>query len=293
MNKLKFAIPIGSLQQSTLDMLGCAGFRITLEPRSYRPTLGNDPDIVLKLLRPQEIPKFVEEGFHDVGITGQDWVIESGADVVEVCELDYGRVKMVLAVPQSSNIDKPEDLKNIKSLRVSTEYVNTSRNYLENLGITDSKVNFSYGATEAKPPEEADAIIDITQTGTTLSQNNLDIIDVLLESEAVFVANKESYKDPWKKGKIQDIAMMLMSVVRARNKLLIKLNVPKSNLEKIVKILPAMERPTISPLFEEGETEWYAVETVVDEDDIPKLIPKLKKEGAKDILELDVKKIVP
>lgn len=293
MNKLKFAIPIGSLQQSTLDMLGRSGFRITLEPRSYRPTLKNDPAIVLKLLRPQEIPKFVEEGFHDVGITGQDWVIESGADVVEVCELDYGRVKMVLAVPQSSNIDKPEDLKNIKSLRVSTEYVNTSRNYLENLGITDSKVNFSYGATEAKPPEEADAIIDITQTGTTLSQNNLDIIDVLLESEAVFVANKESYEDPWKKGKIQDIAMMLMSVVRARNKLLIKLNVPKSNLEKIVKILPAMERPTISPLFEEEETEWYAVETVVDEDDIPKLIPKLKKEGAKDILELDVKKIVP
>lgn len=293
MSKLKFAIPIGTLQQSTLEMLSRAGFRITLEPRSYRPTLENDPDIVLKLLRPQEIPKFVEQGFHDVGITGQDWVIESGADIVEVCELDYGRVKMVLAVPQSSNINKPEDLKNIKPLRVSTEYVNTSRNYLENLGIMDPKVNFSYGATEAKPPEEADAIIDITQTGTTLSQNNLEIIDVLLESETVFVANKESYEDPWKKGKIQDIAMMLMSVVRAKNKLLIKLNVPKSSLEKIVEILPAMERPTISPLFGEGETEWYAVETVVDEDDIPKLIPKLKKEGAKDILELDVKKIVP
>jgi len=293
MNKLKFAIPIGTLQQSTLDMLNRAGFRITLETRSYRPTLENDPDIVLKLLRPQEIPKFIEEGFHDAGITGQDWVIESEADVVEVCELDYGRVKMVLAVPQSSNINKPEDLKNIKSLRVSTEYVNISRNYLENLGIMDPKVNFSFGATEAKPPEEADAIIDITQTGTTLKQNNLDIIDILLESEAVFVANKESYEDPWKKGKIQDIAMMLMSVVRAKNKLLIKLNVPKSNLEKIVEILPAMERPTISPLFGEEETEWYAVETVVDEDEIPKLIPLLKKHGAKDILELDVKKIIP
>ncbi len=289
MNTLRFAIPKGTVQKPTVEMLNKAGFDLKYESRSYRP-YSSDSEIKIKLLRPQEIPKFVEEKYHDIGITGQDWVLENNADIKEICNLEYGKVRLVLAIPKDTNIDKVSQLAKIKPLRVSTEYVNIAKDYFKKKKIEDVRIEFSYGATEAKPPEEADAILDITETGSTLDKNNLKIIDEVLISKAVLIANKDALKDSWKKNKIEDINTLLLGVVRAQNKVLVKMNVPKDNLENIIDTLPALEKPTVSTLYGKN---WYAIETVIEENLIPKILPKLKKYGVKDIIEFELKKVIP
>jgi ATP phosphoribosyltransferase len=298
---VKFVIPKGSLEEETYEILEEAGYFISRRKRTYRPTV-NDPKIELKMLRPQEIPLFVEEGLHDVGITGQDWVQEIGADVKALLNLEYGRVRLLLAVPKPWNgINSFSQLlrkfsRAGKDVRISTEYLNTTVKYIKSNSAylefhgdadplvitpwwrkgTNSKVSvfLSFGATEAKPPENADAIVDIAETGTTLEQNNLKPIECLSESQAVLIANKEALRNPSKREKIFDILTLLKGVIDGRKKLHIFVNVREENLEKLVDELPALKGPTISPLSTEG---WYSVNTVIDRRCFLELLPKLRK----------------
>ena len=301
MVRVKFVIPKGSLEEETYKMLEEAGYVVSGQERTYRPAI-NDPKIGLKILRPQEIPIFVEEGLHDVGITGQDWVQETGADVKVLLKLEYGRVRMLLAVPKPwTGINSfSQLLKNFsrrgKNVGVSTEYLNTTVKYIKSnptyrefygdvdpLVITpwwrkgaNSKVSvfLSFGATEAKPPENADAIVDIAQTGTTLEQNNLKPIECLYESQAVLIANKEALRNTSKREKIYDILTLLKGVIDGRRKLHIFVNVKEENLKKLVDKLPALKGPTISPLSTKG---WYSINTVIDRRGFLELLPTLRK----------------
>jgi ATP phosphoribosyltransferase len=268
--------------------------------RTYRVKLG-DPDIDVKILRPQEIPTYVQEGFYDVGITGRDWILEAKADVEVLLDLEIGRVKQVIAAPSSFTFNNLSDMigefaKNNKILRISSEYLTTTsahikanavyKNYYGNVDpviitpwmrIGENKkveIFLSFGATEAKPPEDVDAIFDITETGTTLAQNKLKIIDTVAESTAVLMANKKSLKDPAKREKIADMIALLRGVVEGRKKLHIFVNVRKEKLETLLKELPALKRPTVSPLSEEG---WYGVNTVIDKNEFIMIVPKLRK----------------
>ncbi len=286
---LKLAVPTGSLQESVTSLLRDAGYQMELEPRSYRPKIG-DPEIWVKMLRPQEIPNLVADGIYDVGISGQDWVIETGARVVKVLDLEVGRFKLVLAVAADSPVKRPEDLSRIDKPRISTEYVSIARSYLENHGVTNASIHFSWGATEAKPPEEADAIIDGFATGETLLRNNLRVVDEILDSSAGLFANEDSMKDDWKRAKIEGMKIMLSGALMARKKVLLKLNVPAQRLDEIAGMVPAMEKPTISKLY--GQ-EWYALETVAPKNELVRLIPELKRRGAKDIIVYDLKKVIP
>jgi ATP phosphoribosyltransferase len=283
------AVPTGSLQESVLSMLRDAGYELNVEPRSYRPET-NDPELWVKMLRPQEIPSLVADGVYDVGISGSDWVAETGASVERILDLGVGGFKIVLAVNESSPIQAPEDLRTMRNLRISTEYLNLTGSYLRRLGVKGASVHFSWGATEAKPPEEADAIIDGFQTGETLARNRLRIVDEVLESSALFIANRSSMKDEWKRRKIEGMEVMLSGALRARGKVLLKMNVPAEKLDEIAALVPAMERPTISKLY--GE-DWYALESVAEEKELIQLIPRLKEAGAKDIIEYDLKKVIP
>jgi ATP phosphoribosyltransferase len=301
MTTVKLVIPKGSLENGTFEILKRAGYEIYGHKRTYRPTL-SDPEIELKILRPQEIPIQVSEGLHDIGITGQDWLAETGADVQTLLKMEYGRVKMVIAIPQLwSNISSlSELLKNFgktgKNLRISTEYLNTTALYLKSNCIyrdtfddvdpvlvtpwwrkgSNSKVSIflSFGATEAKPPENADAIVDIVETGTTLEQNDLKPIETICTSEAILIANKQSLQDPKKKEKIYDVLTLLKGVIDGRKKFHIFVNVKKENLARLLRNIPALKGPTISPLATEG---WYSVNTVIERKDFLKILPSIRK----------------
>ncbi|HIQ03970.1 MAG TPA: ATP phosphoribosyltransferase [Desulfurococcales archaeon] len=299
--KIRFALPKGSLELETFKFLEEAGYKLEGYERSYRPEI-NDPDIKVRILRPQEIPRLVEEGFYDIGITGIDWVIETKADVEVLQDLEYGKVKLVLAVSKEwRNVNNFENLlkKTLEekgTLIIYTEYLNISctwissqKSYRRLFGEsepqvitpwlkkgTNSKVRIylSFGATEAKPPEIADAIIDVTRTGVTLERNNLKPIEVILESSAHLIANKNSLRDPVKREKILDVLSLLKGVVEARKKLHIFINVKEENLSKLIPLLPALKGPTISPLSKKG---WYAVNTVIDEKSFLKILPLLRR----------------
>lgn len=289
MNKLKLVLPKGSLQEPTLLLFKNAGYQIYSESRSYYLYI-DDPEIEGVLLRTQEIPRYVELGAFDAGIAGKDWIEENKAKVIEVCELEYSKqgfrpVKIVVAVPENSPIKTPKDL---KGKIISTELVNLTKEYLKKNKIK-AKVEFSFGATEIKAGKLVDAIVEITETGSTIYSHNLKIIDVIMESTPRLIANKNSWKDKWKREKIENIALLLKGALNAEGKVGLKMNVEKKNLEKIINILPAMKKPTISNLTEK---DWYAVETIIDKSKAKELIPKLKKLGAQGIVEYPLNKVI-
>ncbi len=290
---LKFVIPKGSLEAKTLELLKAADLPVKRGgERDYHAWI-NDPRIEqVRVLRPQEIPKFVEEGFFDVGITGSDWIAETGADVVSVADLAYTKtdigttVRIVLAVSRESGWKAAKDLP--AGVRVSTEYPNIVKDYFAKMG-KDARVYLSYGATEAKIPEMADAIVELTETGTTIRQHGLEIIDTLLESDTKLIANRESYADPAKRQEMEVLRMLILGAFNAQGKVLLKFNVASDKLAGVVDILPSLKAPTVSKLHEQ---DFVAVETVVEKSGINLLIPELVKRGAEDILELPINKIV-
>ena len=297
---VKFAIPKGTLEKATFQMLEQAWYNIQGKERTYRPVI-DDPGVKLKMLRPQEIPAAVAEGIYDVGITGQDWITETNADVNTLLDLEYGKIKLVVAVPESLQVNSFGELLRIilkqdANVKVSTEYLNISERYIRNnsvykelFGDRDPTVVtpwfrkgdnpkvmifLSFGATEAKPPEDADVIIELTETGTTLVRNKLKIIETILESSSVLVANRESLKDPGKREKIYDVVTLLKGVVDGKKNVHIFANVKKDNLDKLLLQLPALKKPTISSLSDKG---WYSINTVVKKDVFLKLLPTLRR----------------
>ncbi|MBP51971.1 MAG: ATP phosphoribosyltransferase [Opitutae bacterium] len=286
---LNFGLPKGSLEEPTINLFGRAGFSITKGSRSYKPCW-DDSEIDGRFVRAQEMSRYVEDGFFDCGLTGRDWVKENGSDVEVVVDLIYSRSsnrisKWVLAVPEQSNIHKVADL---EGKSIATELVQVTRDYLNGKGV-QAEVEFSWGATEVKVPELVDAIVDLTETGSSLRANNLRIIEVLMETNTVLIANKESWKNPIKKAKIESIALMLQASLNAEAKVGLKLNIPKSRLDEVKDLLPALRRPTISPLT---ENDWVALETVIEKKVSRELIPALKKIGAEGIVEYPLNKIV-
>lgn len=288
---LDIAIPKGSLEEQTLLLFKQADLEIRKTDREYNPTI-KDPRIKkIKILRPQEIPKYVEEGYFDIGISGKDWVIESEADVVEIADMFYskqgeGIVKIIVAVPENRNIKSAKDIK--PGSRVSTEYPKLTKKFFDKLGIPID-IRYSYGATEAKVPELVDVIVDLTETGSTLRKNGLKIVDTILESNTKLIANKKSWNDALKRKEIEEIKILLLAVLEARGKVYIIMNVPEDKLDSVVSTLPAMKKPTVSKLY---KSDYYAVGTVVSKGEINILIPELKAMGAEDILEMDIAKIV-
>lgn len=290
---LKLVVPKGSLEKATFELFDAADLKIRrASEREYRGTI-DDPRVEsVAVLRPQEIPTYVQEGFFDVGVTGEDWVAETGADVVKVTPLEYSKqtdlpVKIVLAVPRDAGISSAQEVK--PNSRISTEFPNLTRAYFDRLGIP-VRVFLSYGATEAKVPEIVDAIVDLTETGATLRRHGMDIIDVIMESRTYLIANGSSYAEQHKRRAIEELKILLRGAVDARGKVLVKLNVRDDKLNDVVALLPAMRAPTVSQLAETG---YYAVETVIAKREINTLIPRLKAGGATDIVELPVTKIVP
>ena len=289
MNKLKIAIPKGSLQEATLKILNKAGFNFSITERSYFPSI-DDEEIEAMIIRAQEIARYVESGIFDMGITGKDWILECGADVVEVKDLIYSKqsfrpVRWVLAVPEDSKINSVSDL---QGKRIATEVVNVTEKYLEKKGVK-ALVEFSWGATEVKPPELADAIVEVTETGRSLKANKLKIIDTVLESETKIIANKKGWQNKWKREKIENIAVLVEGAILAEKKVGLKMNVSKEDLKSVIEILPAMKNPTISYLYDEG---WVAIEIIVDEKEVRKIIPEVKKKGARDIIEYPLNKVI-
>lgn len=286
---LKIGLPKGSLQESTFRLLAKAGYHFTVSERSYFPSI-EDEEIAAILIRAQEIARYVEDGVFDIGLTGQDWVLENRADVVEVSTLSYSKqtnrpVRWVLAVPNDSDIQSVRDL---EGKRIATEIVNLTRDWLQKHGVT-AEVEFSWGATEVKAPTLVDAIVDVTETGSSLRANNLRIVETLLESRTVLIANKKSWADPQKREKIENFNLMLQAALQSEGKVGLKMNLPKEKLDGLMSQLPAMKKPTISYLY--GE-DWVAVEIVVDENSVRRLIPALKRAGAQDIIEYPLNKVV-
>ncbi|MCW5979424.1 MAG: ATP phosphoribosyltransferase [Bryobacteraceae bacterium] len=287
--KLKLGIPKGSLQDATVDLFRRAGFTITVSTRSYFPGI-DDPEIECMLIRAQEMARYVEDGALDAGLTGFDWVMENEADIVTVADLIYakqsfGKVRWVLAVPESSPVKTVEDL---EGKIIATELVGATRRYLASHGVT-AKVEFSWGATEVKPPDLADAIVEVTETGSSLRANKLRIIETVLESNTQLIANVASWNDPWKRGKLEDIKMLLEGAINALGKVGLMLNVRRRDLDRILETLPALKKPTISPLSDE---DWLAVNTILDESTVRLIIPRLKQAGAQGIVEYPLNKIV-
>ena len=289
---IDIAVPKGSLLNQTLHLFEQAGLEIRRTEREYNARV-NDPRIgKIKILRPQEIPGYVAKGYFDLGISGTDWIKESGSDVVTVTELNYGkqgpgRVKVVVAVPEGLDISSAKEI--LPGSRISTEYPRLTREFFLGLGIP-VEIQFSYGATEAKVPELTDVVVDLTETGSTLVKNGLKIIDVILESTSELIANKESWADPAKREEILALETLISGVIRARGCVLLDMNVPEGRIDEVVSVLPSMKNPTISKLYNSG---FYAVESVVDRSQVNLLIPRLKKAGAQDILELEISKIIP
>src|SRR5271167_4594829 len=285
--KLRLGIPKGSLQEATLALLARAGLQVYVSPRSYFAGT-NDAEIDCMLIRAQEMARYVEHGALDAGLTGFDWVMESGLDVVTVADLIYakqsrGKVRWVLAVPEDSPVKRPEDL---QGATIATELVSVTSKYFAGRGI-DVKVEFSWGATEVKPPTLADAIVEVTETGSSLRANRLRIIDTVMESETHLIANRAAYEDPWKKQKIDNISLMLNGAIAAQGRVGLMMNVQKRDLEQVLKMLPALDSPTISALSGEG---WAAVNTVLEESVLRDVIPKLKSAGATGIVEYPLNK---
>jgi ATP phosphoribosyltransferase len=287
--KLKLGIPKGSLENATIDLFRRAGYNITTSSRSYFPAI-DDPEIECMLIRAQEMARYVEDGILDAGLTGRDWIEESEAEVHPVADLIYakqsfGKVRWVLAVPESSGFHSVKDL---EGKIIATELVATTKRYLASHGVK-AKVEFSWGATEVKPPVLADAIVEVTETGSSLRANKLKIIDTLLESNTQLIANKASWQDEGKRLKLEDIKLLLEGAISALGKVGLMLNVHKDQLADVIAVLPALKRPTISHLSDE---EWLAVNTILDESTVRTIIPRLKKAGAQGIVEYPLNKIV-
>ncbi len=287
---LKLGIPKGSLQEATIDLFRRAGFTISVSSRSYFPAI-DDPEIECMLIRAQEMARYVADGVLDAGLTGLDWVRENGADVVKVADLIYakqsfGKVRWVLAVPESSSIKSVKDL---EGKIVATELVGATERYLAENGV-HAKVEFSWGATEVKPPVLADAIVEVTETGSSLRANNLRIVETVLESNTQLIANQAAWANAWKQKKLSDIKLLLDGAIAALGKVGLMLNVQKKDLERVINVLPSMKNPTISHLSDE---DWLAVNTILDESSVRELIPRLKDAGAQDIVEYPLNKIVP
>jgi ATP phosphoribosyltransferase len=287
--KIRLGIPKGSLQDATIALFARAGFNIYASSRSYFPQI-DDPEIECMLIRAQEMARYVEHGFLDAGLTGRDWVIESGLEVNTVCDLVYAKqsrnkVRWVLAVPEDAKFQKPEDL---KDRIIATELVNTTRNYFANRNIP-VKVEFSWGATEVKPPILADAIVEVTETGSSLKANRLRIIETISESYTQLIANKNAWQQNEKRNKIENIALMLRGAIEAQGRVGLMLNVRKQDLEKILGVLPALNSPTISEL---SNKEWVAVNTILEESVVRDVIPKLKAANASGIVEYPLNKLV-
>jgi len=288
-NLLRLGIPKGSLQDSTVDLFAKAGYRISVNDRSYFPAI-DDPTIETVMFRAQEMSRYVADGVVDFGLTGSDWILENGSDVHEVCELVYSKAtakpaKWVLAVPAESDITKPEQLNNGI---VATELVNCTRKYFEGKGL-NVRVEFSWGATEVKA-RLLDAIVDITETGSSIRANNLRIIDTLLTSTTRLIANHKTWQDPVKREKIENIALLLRGAINAREKVGLKLNAPKDKLDAVLALLPAEKSPTISPL---ADGNWVALEVIVEERSERDLIPKLKRAGATGLISYPLNKVIP
>jgi ATP phosphoribosyltransferase len=287
---LKLGLPKGSLQESTLKLFRKAGYKISVPPRSYYPEF-DDPEIESMLIRAQEMAGYVENGIIDCGLTGKDWILEQGASVLEVTELIYAKegqrpVKWVIAVPEDSKIKTVRDL---RGKRIATELVGYTRRFLKSRGVK-AEVDFSWGATEVKPPKLADAIVDLTETGRSLRANSLRIIETLFESTTRFIANRKAWKDKWKRQKIESIVTLLMGALEAEDKVGLKMNVHKRCLKRVLAILPSLHSPTISTLTEE---DWFDLDVIIAEKTVRDIIPKLKKAGAAGIVEYPLNKIIP
>ncbi len=287
---LKLGLPKGSLQESTIKLFKKAGYNISVDSRSYYPSF-DDTEVESMLIRAQEMARYVDDGVLDAGLTGKDWILEQNADVYEVAELNYAKeglrpVKWVIAVPNNSKIKKIKDL---KGKRIATELVGFTKKYLKSKGIR-AEVDFSWGATEVKPPYLADAIVELTETGSSLRANNLRIIDTILVSSTRFIANKKAWKDKWKRRKMENIVLLLKGALAAEEKVGLKMNVPQKSFKRIMSLLSAMHSPTISQLSDKG---WFALEVMLDEKIVRDIIPKLKSAGASGIIEYPLNKVIP
>ncbi len=286
---LKLGIPAGSLQEATAELFHRAGYRITFNSRSYYPSIDDD-EIECLLIRAQEIARYVEDGALDAGLTGYDWVMENAADVHEVAELVFSKVsrrpvRWVLCVPEDSPVKSVHDL---QGKRIATEAVGLTTRYLAKHGVT-AKVEFSWGATEVKPPKLVDAIVEVTETGSSLRANHLRIVEEVLQSSTRFIANRSSYADAWKKQKIDDIVLMLQGAMAAEGKVGLMMNVPSERLKNVLALLPALQQPTISHLADER---WVDVNTIIDESIVRHIIPRLKAAGARGIVEYPLNKVI-
>ena len=288
-NLLKLGIPAGSLQEATAELFRKAGYRITFASRSYYPTI-DDPEIHCTLIRAQEMARYVQDGSLDCGLTGHDWVVENDATVTELAELVFSKasrkpVRWVLAGPNDSPIQTPKDL---EGKRIATEVVNITRRWLAGHGVT-ANVEFSWGATEVKPPKLADAIVEVTETGSSLKANNLRIVCDLLQSTTRFIANESAAMDTWKRQKMDDLVMMLKGAMAAEGKVGLMMNVKLADLDRVLSILPALQTPTISNL---SDPKWVDVNTILDELEVRRLIPQLKRAGACGLVEYPLNKII-
>jgi ATP phosphoribosyltransferase len=287
--RLKLGLPKGSLQEASVQLFRRAGFEITVNPRSYFPHI-DDEEIECMLIRAQEMARYVEDGVLDAGLTGKDWILENQADVVEVADLVYakqtmGKVRWVLAVPEKAPYQSIRDL---EGRTIATELVEVTKRYLAQNGVR-AKVEFSWGATEVKPPVLADAIVEVTETGSSLRANGLRIIETVLESNTKLIVNRAAWEDPWKRNKIETVIMLLQGAIQAAGKVGLMLNVRRQDLDKVLSALPALRRPTISNL---SEPDWVAVNTVIDEKTVREIIPRLKAANAQGIVEYPLNKIV-
>ena len=291
MNTLKLGLPSGSLKDSTFDLFDRAGYNVRLSSRSYTPTI-NDPELEGLMFRAQEIAQYVARGVVDVGLTGKDWIVENGADVVEVDELVYSKatsrpVRWVVAVPEESPVQKIEDL---QGKRIATELVGATRRFLAERGV-EAEVEFSWGTTEVKAriPGLVDAIVELTETGSSLRANRLRIVDTICESTTRFIANKDACKDPWKREKTENLLMLLKGALEAEAKVGLKMNVPRARLDEVIKTLPALHTPTVS---NQMYKDWVALEIIADEREVRDMIPQLKRVGATGIIEYPLNKVI-
>ncbi|MGE5581365.1 MAG: ATP phosphoribosyltransferase [Bacillota bacterium] len=287
--QLKLGLPKGSLQESTVRLFKKAGFNISVSERSYYPGI-DDPELEGMLIRAQEMSRYVEEGVLDVGITGNDWVLDNHSEVVPVVDLVYSKqtltpCRWVLAVPNDSPFQKAADL---AGKRIATELIHVTEDYFRKQGVA-AEIEFSWGATEVKPPELADAIVEITETGSSLRANKLRIIDTVLEVKNQLIANKTAWEDPWKRQKIENIAMLLKGALLAEGKVGLKMNLAKKDREEVLTILDSLKKPTVSQL---SDPDWIALETIIDEKAVRDLIPKLKRAGAQGIVEYPLNKVI-
>jgi ATP phosphoribosyltransferase len=287
---LVLGLPKGSLQVATSDLMKKAGFTLRVADRSYFPSV-DDEELKARLIRPQDMSRYVEKGVVDAGITGKDWVEENASDVVVVQNFLYAKqsltpVRWVLAVPEDS---PARTLKDLQGKRIATELVNVTKKFLARQGVS-AHVEFSHGATEVKAPDLVDAIVELTETGNSLRAHNLRIVETVMESITQMIANRASWRDPWKRKKMENLAILLEGALIAREKVGLKLNVSKKCLKAVLRLLPAMKKPTISPLAAKG---WFALETMVDERTVRQLVPELKRAGAEGIIEYPLNKVIP